>query len=289
MKKKVLILGASGALGLEILKEANKKNFSIRALTHSEEGYNTIKAFTKDIWFGDASNAPTQLRGITNGVDYVISAMGKSVSLFNPTPNSFYQNNYKANYHVLQDAIDNQVDHFFYVSMKGADKASKFTIPETHRMMEQEIRKSNLKYSIIRPVGFFSGLNDLIIMAKRQIIPLVGDAQAKTNSIHQVDLAQFILDTFLNLPDCIEVGGPKVHTREDMAKMIQKKIGGKIIKFPESMAHFGSQFSKLISKKQLGHKLEYFSYIMSHDMIGEKHGEISFETYLNQINTEDIK
>ena len=111
-----MILGASGALGLEILKEAKKKNFSIRALTYSEEGYNTIKTFTMDIWFGDASNAPTQLRGITNGVDYVISAMGKSVSLINPTPNSFYQNNYKANYHVLQGAIDNHVDHFLCIN-----------------------------------------------------------------------------------------------------------------------------------------------------------------------------
>ena len=107
--------------------------------------------------------------------------------------------------------------------------------------------------------------------------------------IMQVLQRKYVVNEFLSLPECIEVGGPQIHTREEMAKMIQERLGGVITKFPESIASFGSQFSKLISKKELEHKLEYFTYIMSHDMIAEKAGTLTFEEYLDQIDFDNLK
>lgn len=289
MASTILILGASGALGMHLVKESKKNGFLIRALTHSQKGISKVQPYTNDIWCLDASAANQQLQEITKGVDYVISALGKSISLFNPTPNSFYENNYKANVKLVAAAKKHQVKKFLYVSMKGADSASQFTIPRTHKMVEEELEKSDLEYTIIRPVGFYSGLNDLITMAKRQVIPLVGDGQAKTNSIFQGDLAYYILKNFLELPKLLEIGGPKIHTRKEMAEMIQKRIGGKILTVPTSLARAGSEFSKLISEKELGNKLAYFTHIMSHDMIGEKKGMLDFDEYLKEIELDAIK
>ncbi len=68
-------------------------------------------------------------------------------------------------------------------------------------MFEDALQASGLDYTIIRPVGFFSGLNDLAIMAKRKVIPIVvGDGQAKTNSIHQKDLAKVVVDNCMKAP-----------------------------------------------------------------------------------------
>ncbi|WP_417886559.1 SDR family oxidoreductase [Zunongwangia sp.] len=289
MASTILIVGASGALGMHLVRESIEKGFKVRVLTRSEEGFVKLKEYTADIWRLDASKETNQLQDITKDIDYVVSALGKSISLFHPTSNSFYDNNYKANSNIIADAKKHQVKRFFYVSMKGADSASEFTIPRMHKMVEEKLEKSGLEYSIIRPVGFFSGLNDLIIMAKRQIIPLLGDGQAKTNSIYHGDLANYIMTTFLDLPKLMEIGGPIVHSREEMAEMIQKHIRGKIVKIPTTLAKVGNDFSNLISKEQFGHKLSYFTHIMTHDMIGEKRGFLSFENYLKEIDLDKIK
>ncbi|WBL27242.1 NAD(P)H-binding protein [Zunongwangia sp. HGR-M22] len=289
MATTILIVGASGELGMQLVKESIKRGFIVRALTRSEQGFEKLKEYTDDIWRLDASSERNKLHDITSGIDYVVSALGKSISLFNPTPNSFYDNDYKANKNVINDAKNHNVKRFFYVSMKGVDSASEFTIPRMHKKVEEELEKSGLAYSIIRPVGFFSGLNDLIIMAKRKIIPLIGDGQAKTNSIYHGDLAKYIMTTFLDLPKLMEIGGPSIHTREEMAEMIKKHIGGKIIKMPTALAKVGSGFSDLISKDQFGHKLSYFTYIMTHDMIAEKRGFLKFDDYLQRVDLNKIK
>ena len=289
MKKKLLILGASGALGQYILKESQQRDLHIRALIRSKEGYDKIKSYTEDIWWADAEENTDKIRGITKDIDYVISAMGKSVSLFSPDSDSFYEEDYKANLNILKDALNNNVERFFYVSMKGAEEASDYTIPRMHRLVEKELEKSGLSYSIIRPVGFYSGLNDLIIMAKRKIIPIIGNGKAKTNSIFHGDLANYIMAEFLKLPKLVEVGGPKIHTREEMAKMIKDRIGGEILKVPNMIAKHGSKLPQLPQLDEVSDKLSYFRYIMTHDMIAEKHGTMSFETYLDQLDFETIK
>jgi nucleoside-diphosphate-sugar epimerase len=288
MSKSILIAGASGALGFKLLKDFKSRGFKIRALTHSEEGLEKLKGEVDDIHYLDASEDKGKLEGITRDMDYVVSALGKSISLFHPDPDTFYESNYKANSHLLEDAKKYRVKKFIYVSMMGADSAYEYKIPGTHRKTEKDIQNSGLNYSIIRPVGFYSGLHDLIIMAKKKVIPLVGDGKAKTNSIFHGDLANFISDNFTGLPEILEIGGPKIHTREEMAVMIQEKIGGKIIKVPESIAKSGSEVPKLFAKENLGHKLDYFSYIMSNDMIGQSRGSLTFKDYLNQIDLENI-
>lgn len=284
MSKSILLAGASGALGFKILKNLKSQAYRLRVITHTEEGLDELKKEVSDIHYLNAAEDFDKLTHITQDIDYVISALGKSVSLFHPDSDTFNKSNFKANRNLLKAAEINNVKKFVYVSMKGAESASNFTIPGTHRKTELELLKAKLPYSIIRPVGFFSGLHDLIIMARNKFIPVVGDGSARTNSIYHGDLANFIGNNFIDLPQMIEVGEPKIHTRLEMAKMIQKKIGGKIIKVPTNLAKTGSEIPKIFAEENLGHKLDYFSYIMSNDMIGQARGELTFKEYLEEID-----
>jgi uncharacterized protein YbjT (DUF2867 family) len=150
-------------------------------------------------------------------------------------------------------------------------------------MFEDELRSSGLDYTIIRPVGFFSGLNDLAIMAKRKVIPIIGDGQAKTNSIHHADLAEVVVKYLYEGPEILEVGGPLIHTRLEMAEMIKEKIGGQIITVPKNIAEMGVAIPKFFSDN-LGDKLDYFTFITTNDMLGEKHGSLTFEKYLKGLD-----
>ena len=283
MNGKVLIAGASGSLGMELLKILKERSIETRGLTHSSEGLQEILKYTDEAFAADASEGTRELSGVTEGIHTIISAMGKSVSLFSNDENSFMENDFYGNSNLLEDALKHGVKRFIYVSIKGADTGQEYEIAKAHKKFEEALQASGLDYTIVRPVGFFSGLNDLAIMAKRKMIPIVGDGMARTNSIHQKDLAQVVVEYLEDGPDLIEVGGPLVHTRLEMAEMLKEKIGGKIIKIPEKVAEWGMFLPELISDS-MSDKLSYFKYITTNDMIGEQKGQITFKQYLETLD-----
>ena len=287
MSGKILIAGASGALGMEVLDLLQREGHELRVLVNSSESAERVSKYTSDIWTADASEGNSKIKDITKDISTVVSALGKSVSLFTNRGKTFVENDFYANSNILDDALRNDVSRFVYVSIKGAEKALDFEIAKSHKMFEDALQASGIDYTIIRPVGFFSGLNDLAIMAKRKIIPIVGDGKARTNSIHQKDLAKVVLKYLETGPELIEVGGPVVHTRMEMAEMVKKKIGAKIISVPKKMAEMGIVLPELL-QMDISAKLNYFKYVTTHDMIGEKHGEITFEEYLETLDLKDL-
>ena len=285
--KRTLVAGSTGSLGLNILKLLSQKGTPVRALIRSEDEKSKVTPYTDDVWIGDASKGVDDIENLTEGITTVISALGKSVSLFSPSEESFFETDYLANKAILDDAVKNGVKRFVYVSIKGADVEKDYSIAKAHKMFENELRASGLEYTILRPVGFFSGLNDLAILAKRKVIPVIGDGMAKTNSIHHEDLAAVVVSYHENGPDIIEVGGPLIHTRLEMAEMIKDKIGGQIVKIPETMAKIGAAIPKIFDEG-MHDKLDYFAFITTNDMIGEKNGSISFNEYLSTLDLNEL-
>ncbi len=285
MREKILLAGASGALGLEVLKILQQQGKDVRALVHSADGSEKVAKYTQDIWRADASEGNEIIKDITKDVSIVISTLGKSVSLFTDRGKSFMENDFYANSNILDDAVKNGVKRFLYVSIKGAEKALEYEVAKSHKMFEDALEASGLDYTIIRPVGFFSGLNDLAIMAKRKVIPIVGEGKARTNSIHQKDLAKVVVENLYEGPDIKEVGGPLVHTRREMADMIAEKIGGKVVPVPEKIAEWGMFLPEMVDDS-LSSKLKYFKFVTTNDMIGEKNGEITFKEYLDNLDLE---
>lgn len=285
MKEKILLAGASGALGLEVLKILHHQGKDVRALVHTEDGADKVARYTDDIWKADASEGNEVIRDIAKDISIVISTLGKSVSLFTNRGKSFMENDFYANSNVLDDAVKNGVKRFVYVSIKGADKALEYEVAKSHKMFEDALQASGLDHTIIRPVGFFSGLNDLAIMAKRKVIPIVGEGKSRTNSIHQKDLAKVVVEHLYEGPEIKEVGGPLVHTRREMADMIADKLGGKVIPVPEKVAEWGMFLPEMVDDN-ISAKLKYFKFVTTNDMIGEKNGEITFEEYLKGLDLE---
>ena len=285
MEEKILLAGASGALGLEVLKLLHQQGKDVRALVHSEDGAEKVSGLTNDVWRADVSEGNEIIKDITKDVSLVISTLGKSVSLFTNRGKSFMENDFYANSNILDDALKNNVKRFIYVSIKGAEKALEYEVAKSHKMVEDALQASGIDYTIIRPVGFFSGLNDLAIMAKRKVIPIVGEGKSRTNSIHQKDLAKVVLKYLNEGPEILEVGGPLIHTRREMADMIADKIGGKVIPVPEKLAEWGMFLPEMVDDN-ISAKLKYFKFVTTNDMIGEKHGDITFEEYLEGLDLE---
>lgn len=286
-EKSILVAGGSGALGIELLKLLLKEDLPVRVLTRSKEGVEKVKGFSDDVWRADGAKDPGLIKGITKGITTVISALGESLSMFTRSQDTYYESNYLANKAILRDALNHNVKRFIYVSIKGADTLPQYKIPNTHKLFEDDLINSGINYTIIRPLGFFSGLNDLVIMGKRKIIPVIGTGKSLTNSIHHKDLAAVILSFLVTGPQVVEVGGPEVHTRKDMAAMTAEKTGALLIHVPIWLAKLGSKPPKLFTKN-LGENLSYFIHITTHDMLSTKNGSITFKEYLDTLDIDKL-
>ncbi len=72
-----------------------------------------------------------------------------------------------------------------------------------------------------------------------------------------------------------------------MAETIKIKIGGKIVKVPETLAKMGAAIPKIFDEG-IHEKLDYFSFITTNDMIGGINGNVSFNEYLTTLELNEL-
>ncbi len=283
--EKIFVAGATGSLGFEVVKQLKEKGFLIRALAKDEDDAKKLEGIVDDIFIGDAQN-PDTLDGLCEGVQVAFSAMGKSVSMFSNEKSSFTDIDYQGNKNILDKACKRNVKRFVYVSVFGSDKYKELELAKAHLKFTEEIKKSGLSYTIIHPVGIFTGLHDVLLMAKKGQVITVGNGYKKTNPIHQQDLAKVCVDNILNGKNHLEAGGPKIYTRNEIAEMACNAIGNaKNVNIPEWLTDLGLPLVK-VWDKNFYDKLAFFKEILTEDAIAPKYGSHLLEDYFQEIAPE---
>jgi len=174
------------------------------------------------------------------------------------------------------------VKHFVYVSIFGSETSPKLRQGWAQEMFSQELMKSKLSYTIIKPVGLFSGLHDLIIMGKQGLLLTPGDGSPLTNPIHQHDLAQYCMEHLQDPNAVLEVGGPETHTRREVAELICEMARCRFnINVPTFFIRPGLLLVRLFNRN-LYDKLSFFTYITTHNMVAPAYGNQRFKDYLKQ-------
>ncbi|KEO75364.1 SDR family oxidoreductase [Anditalea andensis] len=284
--EKILVTGASGSLGLEVSKALHAMGHPIRAMINSIAEIDKLLPYTQDIVIADARNHE-QLLGICDGITILISTVGKSVSLFKSDPGTYDTIDYQGNLNILREAEKSGVSRVIFTSIMGCGETNRLKLAKVHYDVERYIEGKFKDFTIFRPTGFFSGLNDLIILGKRGIIPVIGRGNFNTNSIHQADLALAITSRLTGGQKIIEIGGPQIHTRLEMAKMIKEKTGGRIVHLSPNFAKASISLIWPI-KPSLYHNMDYYRYVTTRDMTGGLHGNHSFKDYLDNLNLDDL-
>lgn len=284
--KKILIAGAAGSLGLEVVKKLAKTKIPFRTLASNPESAEKLRPYSSDIWIGDARD-PEALRGICDGIAVIFSSLGKSVSLFKKEEGDYDEIDFECNRNIIAEAANSQVSRFVYCSIKGSDSASQLKLAEVHQKVQKLMEGTFGSYTIIKPTGFFSGLNDMFVIAKRGLLVLPGKGNFRTNSIHQQDLAQVVIDHLYEGPKKMEVGGPEIHTRNEMAKIVTDKTNAKLIHLPEWTLKMGIPLLGVFSKS-LAHNMDYFRHVTTSDMVAPKYGHMTFKEYAASLNLNDL-
>ena len=276
--KRVLLAGATGALGTELLQRLHHSDYYVRTLLRDPDKESWVRPYCDEVFIGDATN-PSAIAGACQSMDIVVSTLGKSVSLFTNSPASFYDIDYHANAHLLDDALAAGVRRFVYVSIFGSETSPRLRVGWAHELFAQKLMQAPLSYTIIKPVGMFTGLHDLIIMGKKGLLVTPGNGRPITNPIHQQDLARVCEQVLEAGPTVMDVGGPEIHSRNEVAQSVAASTGARTFNLPHGLVQLGLPMVRLISRN-LYDKLRYFTYITTHDMVAPPYGEQTFEEYL---------
>ena len=278
---KVLLAGAFGNLGFEILKQLVEKKYEVIAADLKEkennglEGKYTFKAI-------DATN-PETLEGICDGVDTVITTMGLTTS---STRFTAYDIDYQGNLNLYNEAKKANVRKFNYISVISCDEPGAEKVPMLHAkyMLEQEIKKGDMSYVIYRPTGYFYDIAKVFkpYVDKGEMQLLKGYHNVKANVVDCPDFAKFIVEHMDDENVTYNVGGKETYTYEEMAKMCFKAANKPVIIKDSPVWMFSILANLPKIKKEGKHDIIMFSkWTLSHDLVGDtKVGEASFAEYI---------
>lgn len=282
MSLHVLVAGAAGSLGRHVIRELAGRGHRVRALIR------------RTLLPGDLAHVathsadaldPAQLEGCCQDVDAVFSCLGASV-----LPQvwrgrrSFHRVDTPANRSLIDVARRAGVGRFVYVSVAGHVQLSHLRYVQAHEAVVETLRDSGVAHSVIRPTGFFSALGEMVKMGRIGFVPLIGDGSARTNPIHDADLAVVCADAVETDIGDRQVGGPETLTRRGCAELALRALGKKTrtpVLAPGLVRAQGRLIRPL--NPRVGDLVAFFEEVFTHDLVVPAYGTRMLEPYFAEL------
>ena len=227
----VLVAGATGAIGSEVVRVLQARGMRVRALVREPARLTTEP---EEIFVGNLLNART-LEGVCQDVAAVVSSAGAKFQpklRFSAKGESFRDVDDIGNRNLLQEAIAAGVRRFGYVSAYGGKFLGAMEYIRAHESFGAALRSSGLDYLVVRPTMTFARVVPMVEDArKRGRVSRPGTGQAQTNPIHEADLARALVDALEGHTKELDAGGPDVLTHEEIAMMAAEAAGGASVRF----------------------------------------------------------
>ncbi|WP_437945768.1 NAD(P)H-binding protein [Sorangium sp. So ce296] len=270
--QRILLAGATGAVGSELLRLLRGRGHFVRTLSRAEGNAAGIRGLASEVVVADAAE-PGAVTGALDGVDTVVSCLGANVSMTLRERRSYYDVDVVANTHLLEAAKRAGVKRFVYLSAHPGPGYAHTRYLAAHLQMEERIRASGLSFSFVRPTGIYSALNDMIAMARAGVGTVPGDGLARTNPVHPADVAEALAEVLAGGPDVVPVGGPDVMTRDEVMRLAFDAVGkkGLIVHVPAGVLRSTSVLLEGIHPR-LSDLLEFAAAVMTSDSVAPARG-----------------
>ena len=236
---KVLVVGATGTLGRQIVRHAIDQGHQVRCLVRSQRKAAFLKEWGAELVGGtlrDKSTIITALEGMDAVIDAATARATDSASI--------KQVDWDGKVNLIQAAKTAGVDRFIFFSILNAEKYPNVPLMEIKRCTEKFIAESGLKYTILRPCGFMQGLigQYAIPMLDNQTVWITGESTAIAYMDTQ-DIAKFAVRA-LEVPETVgqsyPVVGSKAWKAEEIIEVCERLSGkeGKIWRLPMGLLRF---------------------------------------------------
>jgi uncharacterized protein YbjT (DUF2867 family) len=276
----ILLAGATGYLGGYLLNELIKKQNQVIAIVRKPDALKKTNENYLEIKQAEVTK-PETLKDICKGIHTVISTVGITRQKDGLT---YMDVDYQANMNLLEEAKKAGVKHFVYVSAINGDKYRHLKIFEAKEKFVDALKASGLNYTIVRPNGFFSDMNDFLQMAKSGRVYLFGSGHQKFNPIHGEDLARAIVESLENYNNELIVGGPDILSFNDISKLALKSLNKpvKITHLPDCLRRLTIWTLRTFTSVKTYGPIEFFLTLMAEDNIATTYGEHHLKDFYNE-------
>ncbi len=216
---KILVTGATGTVGSEIIKQLSGKGIAVRAAVHSASKSNNINLPNVEMSQLDYEK-PKTIESAFKGIEKV----------FLLTP--FVPNQVEIVKTLMTYAKKAGVKHIVRMSAFGADNPGKSALLRWHSEAEQAVKNSGIAYTIIRPAVFMQNfVNFGVESIKSQSTLYAPAGDAKLNFIDVRDIASvasIILTSKGYEGKEYNLTGPEAITHRQVASTLSKATGKNI-------------------------------------------------------------
>ena len=236
--KKVLIFGASGQIGRNLIRKLTKNNYTVTAITRNSHqkgyilktqanaGYLTIveaSIFDED-----------KIRSLIKNADICINLIG--ILYERNKANSFENVHSNFPYLISKISSENNLKQFIHLSALGIENSIDSKYANSKLQGEKNIKKNYPKALILRPSIVYSvddnfTTNFMSLLSLLPFFPLYYNGRTKFSPIHCSDLAEIIYYVI----------------SKNMNSLTLECIGPEVISFKEIL----ERLLKLINKKRL--------------------------------------
>lgn len=281
MAEKVLVAGAGGRLGRHLLRELAARGHGVRALVRDPC---TVAGEDLDAFACDARR-PESLAGACEGVGAVVSALGASLALRYTPPHATYRDvDLRANLNLLAEARRAGVRRFVYVSLYGAEAMRGLGYVDAHEEFVAALRAGGLGHAVVRPTGFFYVFAEVFKMAARGRAVVIGDGRARTNPVHERDVARACADALETGAAELPVGGPETYTRREVAELAFRALGRrpKVSAVPAGLVRALAAPVRLFDQR-LHDLLQFGVAASTTDLVAPPYGSASLAEYFRSL------
>jgi len=266
--RKVLVAGATGYLGGHLVRALKARGMWVRALTR----HSTATGLPADDIFRGEVTQPSSLVGAATGIDAVMSCIGITRQREGFT---YDEVDDRGNANLLDVAQAEGATSFLYVALLHGPELQHLRIAAAKERFVARLRASGLSSVVVRPTAFFSDMTEYLSSARKGRVFVFGAGGARINPISGRDLANASVDAFLRGEPELEIGGPRVFTHEEIAKLAFATVGSRanIWHLPMWAARAGSRMLRAVTPVQVYGPVEFFLTVVTRDMVAPAHGQ----------------
>ncbi|MEM9264841.1 MAG: SDR family oxidoreductase [Cyanobacteria bacterium P01_F01_bin.13] len=202
----ILVVGATGTLGRQIVRNALDEGFDVKCLVRNFQK----AAFLRE-WGAQLVQAnlcgPRSLPPCFEDVTAVIDAATSRPQ------DSAYDVDWDGKVNLIKAALDANVERYVFISILNCEKYPHVPLMDVKHCTEKFLEESGINYTILRPCGFLQGLigQYAIPILEKQAIWVMGDA-APIAYMNTQDIARFAVRA-LQVPETNKGSFPLAGTR----------------------------------------------------------------------------
>jgi uncharacterized protein YbjT (DUF2867 family) len=276
--KRVLLAGASSVRGAAIADELTRRGYYVRGLTRRASN---VTASINEIYVGDLIDATTLVPAY-DSMDMIISVAGSPQRFIGVRGgrHTFAHIDDVGNRTLLAGAAKAKVNRFAYVANFGGRFMGMSEVLRAQESFIAALRSTSMRTLVVRAAPVFANFEPLLRRARKKRVRVLGTGWAELNPIHQADLATAVVDALEANEKEIDVGGPEVWTRREIAELAVAAWGrdAKVRGVPWLLANYWSQFARFRGRHNKAMS-SFETTVAFTDIVAPEYGERELEAY----------